>query len=170
MPDYKRIFRGADPVPQLIDWAKVESDLGISLPPDYREFAENYPAVNIDDFLNIMHPCSSRPALNLIEQSPIIREMWSALWVRAEGDFPYPIFPADGGLFPWAYNDENGFYFWKTGGAPSTWTVVVVEALQWWEHPGGFGEFIAGLTAGEIASPVIESEISGPDYEVRLFD
>ncbi|MEU4669437.1 hypothetical protein AB0F91_15980 [Amycolatopsis sp. NPDC023774] len=134
---------------------------------DYKEYAGLYPALNIDEFINVLHPNSGNPFVNLIQANIRIREMWSMIYAQADGDFPHPIFPAAGGLFPWAYNDDNGYYFWKTGGDPSSWTVVVVESLQWWEHPGGFGDFLSGWTAGTVVSPVLEEGVSGPDYSVR---
>ncbi|QRP45732.1 hypothetical protein [Amycolatopsis sp. FDAARGOS 1241] len=66
MPDYPKVFRGTQPSAQHIDWAEVETRLGIPLPADYREYAESYPAANIDNFLNVPHPSCTNDAPNLV--------------------------------------------------------------------------------------------------------
>src|SRR4051794_14135346 len=139
--DYSKIFGKEVSASQSVDWVAVEHTFGSVLPDDYKYYAERYPALLFDSLITILHPCSSDSFANLPEHGRRIIDQWSMLERQSEGEFPYAIFPAPGGLLPWGYDDNNGHYFWRTSGSPSEWNVVVVESLQWWDHAGGFGSF-----------------------------
>ncbi|SEF36167.1 hypothetical protein SAMN05421837_109324 [Amycolatopsis pretoriensis] len=106
--------------------------------------------------------------MNLLASGERIRNAWRAFGATfGPPALSLAMYPADGGLLPWGFDDDLGHYFWRTRGGPSEWTVLVEESSQWWEFDGGFGEFWTGLTKGEISAPVIPEGFPGDDYVVE---
>jgi hypothetical protein len=123
VPPPDRPFNTGD----LVKWRKIEEQLGVELPPDYREFIFAYGTGLFAGFYRVYNPFTTRDYLALLPQSKRVcgygRE--SRRWDPER--FPYLYYPEAGGLLPWG-NDTNGNdYFWLTEGAPAGWVVVQDE-------------------------------------------
>ncbi|MGO1056256.1 SMI1/KNR4 family protein [Crossiella sp. CA198] len=124
--DVLRDYFGDVPgAPETIDWVEVETELGRGLPDDYKDFCLNYPAIEINGFITILHPRSDVDGGNLIESSTAILEGIRATVQLVPESVPFPVFPDDGGILPWGYDVDGAYLFWKTRGDPDEWTIVV---------------------------------------------
>lgn len=102
-----------------IDWAVVEDDLGTPLPPDFKAFCDRWGSGAI----YLEGPVDIHPEIGQIR--------W---WLDTLADFMEdgivpraPLFPDDGGLLPFGSTESRWELLWRTGGDPSTWTVVVLS-------------------------------------------
>ncbi|PNE18751.1 hypothetical protein B1H26_13035 [Amycolatopsis sp. BJA-103] len=154
----------------MVDWGEVERRLGTSLPLDYRDFCEEFPALYFDSHITILHPGANSIHGNLLQKGCGILGEWQHIEKMPGLDLPYSIFPSSGGLLPWGYDDDNGQYFWRTEGALKDWTIVIFESFQWWEHAGGFFDFWSSLVLRKISPPVLPGGFPSKDYSVETFD
>ena len=71
-------------------------------------------------------------------------------------EFPFPVFPAAGGLFPWATTDNGDTLYWLTVGDPDTWQVVVWESRgpEHVVYPFGAAEFLQRWLSGTLECSV----------------
>lgn len=51
--------------PEHFDWSRIEDDLGLRLPGDYKRFLEKYGLGKIDNFMIVFHPTTPNRHLNL---------------------------------------------------------------------------------------------------------
>lgn len=68
---------------------------------------------------------------------------------------PFNVFPAPGGLLPFASNVDADIFCWRTQGPPDDWTIVSFNGRdvvpEWYEFDGGFAEWLhACLTRREF--------------------
>jgi hypothetical protein len=160
-----------------IDWSRAQEELGIPLPPDFRELAERFPAGTFQGYLHLIaHPASladlrDRRLGDLrrerdhetdeadIEYQDFMEHLYASEGVELpsgpepERLFPYPLWPEPGGVFPWAESSGIGTYFWLTSGSePGFWPVVWChgEELEWEQFDGTCTEFLIALVTGQI--------------------
>jgi len=114
-------------------WNDVESEIGLSLPDDYKAFIDVYGSGQITGaagWINVWNlrdsslfrsPLSSDPG----GLSSVLREYQSL----DATDFrcPFPIYPAPAGLLPFASVMDVHFLNWLTDGPPSQWAVVYYD-------------------------------------------
>lgn len=133
------------------DWSKVESNFGIALPDDYKEFIENYGSFHISNFLWLLNPFAESENLNLLQRQEPSRDAYNSL---KNEKIPYDFFPKEGGLILVGLTDNGDMVFWKTH--PGRWKIVVNEARgqEWFSFDGGISEFIAGLLSGAVNCPI----------------
>lgn len=118
----------ANPVETGGSWLDVEDAIGSKLPDDFKEFIRSYGSGTIDHFLSVLNPFSSRPALNLLEQSKRQLEALRELHDDFDEKNPFELYPTLGGLLPVAITDNGDVIHWLTSGNAPEWTVVVNEA------------------------------------------
>ena len=151
----ENLLRAVPPPPAPFEafsgpWESVEAELGTALPPDYKDFVRLYGNGHFMQFLGVSVPRSLNPNTRLELSVPRTCEMFRAFDDRDE--FPYPFWPAPGGLVPFGGTDDGDELFWLSRGAPSKWVVVV-----WDRGLGRFEtldcdltDFLAGLATGKI--------------------
>jgi hypothetical protein len=148
--------------------AAAEAALGTALPPDYRELVARYGAGRIAGFLWVFQPGGVPDTIDLAAQAQAQREDLAALAAGGE-PLPFPLFPDPGGLLAAGMTDNGDALFWRTGGAPETWPVVVHEARGplWWTHDGDLTGFLAGVLSGAVRCPVFPRDFPGerPGFE-----
>ncbi|MGO1056255.1 hypothetical protein [Crossiella sp. CA198] len=148
--DLWEYFGDVPGVPASIDWDLIEAELGSPLPSDYREFCERYPSVRVNEKFVIMHPvCLSREG-DLLFRVPRILDTFRDMRSVGRDSFPLPIFPERGGVLPWGFDEDQGFYFWKTVGDPDGWTVGVNYRHRSCRHDLNFSAFITGILGGGV--------------------
>jgi hypothetical protein len=133
-----------------IDWELLQSTLGVALPADFRELADRYPSLKLDDFLFLRMPDPGNE-IGYVRGTSDINEMMDSLSPDGMTE-DYAFHPAEGGLIPWAASDQGDYFFWRKDGAdPDRWPVVVFTANgDWWEHDGSCLALVVGFIDGSV--------------------
>lgn len=109
-------------------WEEIEHLLKKTLPEDYKAFISAYGSGTIGHFISVLNPFSTRPGLNLLEQTKLQLEALSILHSDFGEPQPYPLHPDPQGLLPVAITDNGDVVHWLTGNSPAGWSIVVNEA------------------------------------------
>lgn len=133
-------------------WPSTEAELGIVLPPDYKEYINTFGTGEIGRFLTPFNPFSANTFVNLGDQ--IQRQLEVYREIREMEDFPYPLHPEPGGLLPWATTRNGDVLSWLTDGEPDRWSIVISQARsdEYEHHDEDMTGFLAKLITGEIVS------------------
>ncbi|MEO3855844.1 hypothetical protein [Acrocarpospora sp. B8E8] len=152
-----------------MDWAEMESDLGLEFPDDYKQWQARYPDVRLDEFLYIYQP-KRRGGLSVREQA--LQAVYSLRVLGQDSDFiwtmdddgesrrarPFPIYPDPGGVYPWGVTDNGDKLLWLTDPDPEKWTVVITDGGDWWHYQGSFSEFLVGVLTRELVCPALPDD------------
>ncbi|QKW20425.1 SMI1/KNR4 family protein [Kitasatospora sp. NA04385] len=144
------------PVP--VDWAVVESWLGLELPTDYRELLDRHGPVLFGDHLWVHGPYVQDDRFDygkwLHQQHRSARIELREL----HGAQRPPVHPEPGGLLAFGATRESDTLFWDTADPdPDRWTVVVQRISH--DENGAAGWYRTGLALG----PLLHSLVTGPD-------
>ncbi|TDC58810.1 hypothetical protein E1200_32940 [Actinomadura sp. GC306] len=159
--------------PPPVDWDGLRGRLGMRLPRDYMELCRRYPLLDVDEFLGIFHPVENSEGENLVTWAEDILGAAAELIEKFPtlDLVPFPLYPAEGGLFPWGVTDNSDHLFWRTEGDPDAWTVVVAEHSYgkgaWWEFNGSLTDFVAGLMTRKFTCPVLTDDFPSPDAKIE---
>lgn len=155
-----------DAIESQLDWATIESSIGISLASDYKFLVEKLPPGRFQGFVGLLSPASCGDSIDayLNEIQNILNDMRD--WREEEPDrFPLPIHPEPGGLLPWGRSHRGDPFFWLTDSKdPNSWPVVATEAEEysfWIRPPLGICEFL---------TEVLNGRFDGSRYGVDLSD
>lgn len=133
-----------------IDWELLQTALGVALPADYREFAERYPALALDDTMVLRVPEPGAEQAYVSGVLSLSEEMESL----AEDDMTedYTFHPAPDGLICWGATNVGDYFFWRRNVPDADrWPTVVFSSTGfWWEHEGGFLALLVGLIDGSV--------------------
>ena len=130
-------------------WLEVERKFGVELPQDYKNFIDSYGGGKIAEFISIFSPFSENININIINQ--LNRQSDVLLELASSGEaLPYPVFPANGGIFPVGMTDNGDVIYWRTGEA--RWGVVVNEARgpEWEAYDLSIVDFLVELLSGRV--------------------
>jgi hypothetical protein len=106
-PSYPVYARGVD------DWGRIEEELGMIFPEDYREFVALYGAGSIDDFLWVFVPFCPNKYLDLSYNDTKLLGALRSLQDEFPETSPYPLNPPEDGVFPWAITDNGDELYWR---------------------------------------------------------
>ncbi|MEU5878031.1 SMI1/KNR4 family protein [Spirillospora sp. NPDC047279] len=139
------------------DWERVEREIGLRLPGDYKLIVTEYPGLTIDRFLTVHRP-AGESFHDLRSFAESILE--GARELRDEFDeIPYPLYPEEGGVYPWGSTANGDHVFWQVTGPPDSWPVVVAgrdyAEDDWWRFDGSASDFLAGVLTGRVSCPVL---------------
>ncbi|MDA2804397.1 hypothetical protein [Nocardiopsis suaedae] len=159
-----------------IDWDGDESELGITLPRDYKEFIERSGVSRING-ISVAAPAGgdgiSRSVSAVTEEISLIYEGNRAEFpdavqgvVDAQGLFagcggliPIPFHPGRPGLVAWGEDLGGANIYWLTEGEPYEWPVVVDYRDDIWErHDMSACEFLVEAVTGRLDSNIIKGE------------
>ncbi|MEV6183071.1 SMI1/KNR4 family protein [Streptomyces sp. NPDC052016] len=143
-------------------WRKLESELGVSLPADYKEIVDAYAPVQINGHLYLSHPATER--WNLGERIRRTSKAWSQIeWDdgEPEGDprlslgIPELVFGTSDGLIPIAGTDRGEEIFYAPRGALGRGSLFVEGGEgEFFEYSFSFAEWLYRWLVGE--------EVTGP--------
>jgi hypothetical protein len=86
-------------------WQKIEDELGISFPDDYKQFIDIFGTAYIGNFMYVLNPFAENRNFNFSEQHIMILEAFREIGSFFGGEkFPYPLYPDKGGLLPWGFS------------------------------------------------------------------
>lgn len=174
-PPHTRFHTG-----QFMGFDSVERDLGIKLPPAYKELVSTYghgvwfeSLHVVTPFLAMFHdlkpwyvPQMGCSCLERCDQLRAVRKDYPD-W------FSYPIYPEPGGIFPWAfYFGIAGTLYWVTDGPPANWkTLCEIEASpgDWEVVEGSPTKLLWQLATADkgIAGTGLDASIAG--FRSELF-
>ncbi|MGI5237808.1 SMI1/KNR4 family protein [Dactylosporangium sp. CA-139066] len=109
----------ARPVEAGGDWARVEAELGLTLPGDFKELLRTYGNGQFVDHVSLLPAVGPDPRLLVRARSFGERERTTV--ERYPDLVPEGFHPAPGGLLGWAADDDGVSYCWSTG----AWRVVI---------------------------------------------
>lgn len=164
------------------NWARAEQELGIALPPDYRELAGRFPSGTFQGYLDfqpgpdILADLFERPLGDLrrwrdktfddeeIREREYIEATEGRELPEKEISYPFPLWPEPGGVYPWAEGGSDAIFFWLTGSDPSSWPVVWChgEDILWERFDGTAAEFLIALVTGQLDVRRLGSPIFAP--------
>ena len=147
------------------DWNKVEGDLGLGLPEDYKQFITHYgrgtlcnlfwfaSPFNCVDPTICVGPKAGRPVS--------AREYWTFWagiyndWGKTERNIPFPVYPTTPGLFPWGIYGDTDVLSWYTLGEPQQWEILYLDRQsRFLELKGlGFLGFLLAALKGTVPLP-----------------
>lgn len=151
------------PVEALGSWDNIEELLGVKLPSDYKEFIEAYGSGIIGHFVSVLNPFSSRPGLNLVEQSTKQLDALRTLHNDFGEPNPYELYPCSGGLLPIAITDNGDVIYWLTKDGAAGWTIVVNEARS-----PDYQNFECNLTA--FLDGILNKSIICKAFPISVFE
>ncbi len=143
-----------------VDWEPVESDLGVTLPADYKQLATMYGPGNFCEYLSIYHPHGPTEWVDLLGPMPanLCRQLRED---REGGAFPVAHDPDD--LLACGVTDNGEYVFWVTEPAddPDSWRIAVNEARgpDWYTFDGGLVAFLAAVFSGRIDVPLFPDDL-----------
>lgn len=140
------------------DWAEVEAALDSPLPADYRALVDRYGTGGVGDFLWLLTPFTRSQDQNLLVAGRRILVAYRAIQADEPARYPFPAYPDEGGLLPWAVSDNGDTLYWQTSGDdPDQWPVVVFNG----DHnrhetfAGGAAAFLADWLGGAFQSAIL---------------
>ncbi|WP_416956195.1 SMI1/KNR4 family protein [Streptomyces sp. Agncl-13] len=143
-------------------WRRVENELGVGLPADYKEIVDAYAPVQINGHLYLTHPATER--FNLAEDIRRTSESWSQVeWDEGEpeGDPRISlgvrelVFGTPDGLIPIASTDRAEVIFYAPRGASGRGSLFIENGdYEFLEYSFSFAEWLYRWLIGE--------EVTGP--------
>ena len=144
----------AAPVDANGDWQRVEADLGLALPADFKGLIETYGLGQFVDFITPLTPFGSRDLF--MRSARGILDSERSFRARNPDKSPYSLYPEPGGLLEWAGTDNGDRLCWLTEGEPERWTTIAWNQRSWsyGAFPVGAVEFLHGWLTGRIETTV----------------
>jgi hypothetical protein len=145
IPELAREAGLTEPRRYVVDWARVESELGTPLPADYKEYVHWFGPGRFGDYFFVSVPGVENSNIEFMSNLRDEAEAYRYRNGSAElPPVPVPFFPEPGGWLPFLVTTEGCAVFWVTGGDdPDRWTIGSRNAL--WDlqrFDGGFAEFL----------------------------
>lgn len=147
-----------EPVGVIADWNQVAEAWGTSFPKDYREFLTAYGAGMIDAYLVIATVVDSEDHGESTVSK--LTSVASSL-AQEDGEWPYPVWPENGGLICWGATVDSAVLYWDTADPdPDRWPVVVRS------REGGFVAHEFGMVdfVTRMLGPAEERPLESPTF------
>lgn len=152
-------------------WNRIEEELGLVLPDDYKEFIGTYGDGYLAGFIHIFNPFSDSPHLSLQTSVEKICKVYRDL-KASEGDkqVPFCVYPEKSGLLPWGRNDVGNYMFWLTDGESKKWPVVLAEGRsnRYERFNLGMATFLAKALSRELDSKIWPDDFPEPEVPITF--
>lgn len=134
------------------DWQRLEGELGMRLPEDYKQATAIYGDGCFGDFIHLYQPTSTNPDHDLLHRRRTDLDALRVLQRDFDIDVPYRLDePAE--LLPVGLSDNGDVIYWHIHNPedPDGWTIVVNDSREpeWSTFPGGITQFLAEVLTGE---------------------
>lgn len=153
-------------------WEEIEAAIGLNLPSDYKAYVARYGLGSINGMVIPLNPHTPNRHVDLERKSAVILDALRTTRSEFPAEMPYPLFPEDGGLFPWALTDNGDYCFWLTtpAGDPNAWRVVLdeVRGNGFLEVDESMTSLLAKALGGELGLDRVFTEdvvAGGPTFE-----
>lgn len=159
-----------------IDWESTTRALGTPLPSEFREFVEAFAPGEFQDWLRVLHPSEAGSPEQFRDQ--LLAQVENLRHDAEEQPGEVRLYPAEGGLIPWATVNSLPSVCWRpVGDDPDLWPVVVCEEFgePWPEYHLTTAAFLAAVltdpeavpdlahVAAEYQPPKFAADGAGPD-------
>lgn len=124
---------GKQPLGLDVEWAVIESRIGILLPADYKEFCEAFGSGEFCDYLTVYASAGGADSeladvyednWRLAEEDPVGRDYY----------LPHGLYRPDGqgGILQWGASGQGDEFFWLAEGSmpPGSWPVLARDDAQ----------------------------------------
>ncbi|WP_340558847.1 hypothetical protein [Streptomyces sp. GSL17-111] len=109
----------------VVDWDRVEHDLGASLPADYKSYVYWFGPGRFDDYLTVFVPGVVNSNVELVHALSTERKVIHSRSQISGQPALYAVYPEEGGVIPWAGTSDGDVLCWRTGSVdPGQWTIV----------------------------------------------
>jgi hypothetical protein len=144
------------------EWSGLESELGLTLPDDFKQLVQAYGEGVFCDFLYTFPRTEPFGGMSLLLNQGVVAGHAEARQEAPE-DYPYPLYPEPGGLFIWGGTINGDTLCWLTAGDPSTWPVVVwvQRGAEWAQFGPGTAAFIHTWMTGQLDTDVMLTRSPG---------
>ena len=172
-PDLERLYAVVRPPDSptepgaVADWKRVEAELGVKLPDDYKGLIGRYGSGCFGEFLYPLNPFSQNRAGHLLHRGRAILAAERASGMSREQGMPFPLHPDEGGLLPWAVTDNGDTLFWYTHPACASWPVVVRSGrgYRFEVYQRTSAGFLAVWLTGQLAVGVFPQGPYSPTFQ-----
>lgn len=141
-----------------VDWERVEDELGVPLPDDYKWLSERYGPGGFDDFMTILHPHSQFWPTRLVDAAERAAELLEQMPESLQKKVPYRI----DHLLAVGKTDNGDTIYWVTEpeAASDEWTVTANGArnTKWPHFDGGVVEFLVAVLSGTTRMDVFPGD------------
>lgn len=140
------------------DWGPVETQLGTTLPEDYKELVDTYGGGLFDDAIWLLEPGCANKYYDVLTENEGRMEMLRRLWERSAPK-PPELEEAGSRVITWALteNGENLHWLVRPGQKPEEWTVMISEGRgpEWERYPMPCAQFLESiLLTGDVESDI----------------
>lgn len=144
----------------VCEWKEVESKLGVVLPSDYKKLINLYGSCTIGGFIMIYSPFTKNENINLLNQQKINKEAYLTLKVNFPEDFPYEVFPSNGGgLLPWGRTENGDTLNWIVDINQRDWVILVDDnSGNYFKYKGSMIEFLYDILSENIICPIFPDD------------
>jgi hypothetical protein len=131
------------------DWALTETELGLSLPEDYRELCGRFEPGTFSAYVEVLRDSGSD---SLLANWRLLKQHTERFDQAAEAYAPFGLYDsaAGEGLLLWGRSQTEGEYYWRVDGSESAdrWHVVARSDATgtWQEFEMSASEFIYHVT------------------------
>ncbi|URZ02827.1 SMI1/KNR4 family protein [Clostridium felsineum] len=149
------------------EWNAIETQVGIRLPSDYKDFINEYGTGSINEFMWILTPFDEDEYVNFGKRGEEISKAYIESKANNPEYFKHEVFPTKGGILPWGYTENGDELYWLTVGASDEWHVIVYESRSsdYYEYNMGMVQFIYELVSGKLVCPAFPDDFPGEEYE-----
>lgn len=140
-----------------------------NVPCDYLEFIQTLNVSGFNSYLWFYSPLDEEWE-SIVEE---LSEVYTTLKNEELNDgggfqYPYDLYPKEGGLLPWAQADNGTVFFWSTS-LEKPWTIVVYDEMSdYYEYEMSTAEFIFKLISGEITDSGLPDDLFINGIEICL--
>lgn len=147
----------AEPKNAQGNWRQLESDLGVALPSDYKQYIEAYGSGTLCSLFEIRSPFGLEA-----HYKTTARDAWSS-WAGIfhswgdvpESKLPFSVYPKLPGLLPWGTYGDVDVIGWLADSDPSRWYIVYQDHYDGFIElrAFGFGKFLISALKGDPGLP-----------------
>ncbi|MGW7361669.1 SMI1/KNR4 family protein [Streptomyces sp. NPDC054802] len=155
-----------------VEWAAIESRIGIALPADYKEFCEAFGPGEFCDYLTVHASAggadseladSQEANLRMAEQHPVVLDGYLPYGIHRPGG-------QGGGILQWGVSQQGEMFAWLAdpSAAPETWPVLLhPESGEWRRYDMSMSELTYRLLADESFEEFGTAGVIDPPYFTR---
>ncbi|HEX4349858.1 MAG TPA: SMI1/KNR4 family protein [Verrucomicrobiae bacterium] len=147
------------------DWDVIQRILEVQLPDDFKKLINIYGTGCFLRFLYLLSPFAPfDTSLNLLsgDTKQLLSNYKSGQKQFPQYSPPFPVYPHESGLFPWAITVNGDTLFWLRQGSPNEWPIVVCDS-KFSESYDRFNcttaEFLCRLFSGKISPKVFPDDL-----------
>ncbi len=150
------------PLNLAISWPEIEAELGVELPPDYKEFCEVFGQGEFSDWLEVFSSIDGKRHL--------LPRTLAALRRFAQGPRgatfyePYHIFDGKTGLIPWANTEQGYTLFWDVQPGERWATVMSSDIRPWRRFEADMSEVVARVLTDPEFDYSIANDVPVPTF------